>query len=135
MKKIEKNYKLSETPEFTDFVRRRIIKDAIQKNIHFHTQVSAICLLKNKPSVDFIGYFENIENDFSIIQDRLKIKTSLKKLNVTPAKKQDYQSYYTEETKQIVSNVYADDINTFGYTFEGDFRRTPFYPKLSPHTG
>jgi hypothetical protein len=35
------------------------------------------------------------------------------------SKHRDYRSYYDEETKQMVANHWKEDIERFGYTFDG----------------
>jgi hypothetical protein len=65
--------------------------------------------------LDFIGRFENIEEDFKSICDHLEVSFDLPHIEST--KHGHYSGYYNEETKQIVAEKYSDDIKRFGYDF------------------
>ncbi len=103
---------------FGDFIRNGITQPRILKAMHFRPQHQFICLLGKHLSVDFIGYFENLTEDFNFVANRLKIQTSLQQLNRTASKQQDFREYYTDETARIVGEVYATDVELFGYSFE-----------------
>ena len=67
-------------------------------------------------SIDFIGRFENIDEDFKKLCDQLSIKTRLLRRNVS-FPKTNYRDHYTPFLKDLVARHYEDDIVNFGYDF------------------
>jgi len=68
--------------------------------------------------VDFVGYFERIEENFAEVCRRIGIPAELQPAQASHALR-DYRSCYTPETRELVARAYAQDIALFGYTFEG----------------
>ena len=65
--------------------------------------------------VDFVGKFENLDQDFQSICHKVGISASLPHIN--KSKRTDYQDYYDAETRDLTARLYAEDIERFGYTF------------------
>lgn len=59
--------------------------------------------------------YENIQEDFKLLQNKLKWFEPLPHANATI--ECDYKSYYTDELIDIVAKKYCKDIEMFGYTF------------------
>jgi len=65
--------------------------------------------------VDFVGKFENLDEDFQSICHKVGISSRLPHIN--KSKRTCYQDYYDAETRDLTARLYAEDIERFGYTF------------------
>lgn len=70
------------------------------------------------PYVNFIGRFEKLQHDFNIICDKTGIPCHKLPHIYKSKRSTHYSQYYNNETRQIIENVYAEDIERFGYKFE-----------------
>lgn len=107
---------LEQFDSFDAFVKGWLTEENINNSLHFQHQYGFLEDEKGTIAVDFIGRFENIEEDFKIITDKLNIKRTLKKTN-TSKRKEDYRAYYNQETKAKVGIIYKRDIELFNYEF------------------
>jgi hypothetical protein len=104
--------------DFDDFVKSWLSEENSWKWPHFRPQYSYILEKHEKLDLDFIGLMENIEDDFSFIAERIGSGCSLAKLN--QSEHEDYASYYSDETRDIVARVYRQDIDLLGYDFRNE---------------
>lgn len=65
--------------------------------------------------VDFLGRFENLEEDLRTVCRTIGIPDEIPHENRTQHR--HYREYYTPETRAIVEKVYRGDLDRFGYAF------------------
>jgi hypothetical protein len=64
---------------------------------------------------DFVGRFEQIEQDFGSVCARLGIEAALPHLN--RHEHGDYRSYYDDESRELVRSHWGEDVVAFDYEF------------------
>jgi hypothetical protein len=67
--------------------------------------------------VDFIGRVENFVADGNVLRERLGLPPleEFPRKNLSPHG--HYSDYYNDETRKRVAEVFAEDIDAFGYTY------------------
>lgn len=103
------------------------VASKIQDNLadpHFKTQCSFLVDKKGNLIPNFVGRFENLQNDFDYVLKKLKINcVKLPHLNET--KKENWLDYYNEETIKLVNKRYKKDFKFLGYKmiYPRDFKK------------
>lgn len=87
-------------------------------DVFFRPQVSFLTIPGHGMSrMSFIGRFENLAEDLGKACELFSLpKKELAHHNIGPYD-HGYRQYYTQETKDIVGNLYKQDIGAFGYEF------------------
>jgi hypothetical protein len=77
--------------------------------------------------VDFVGRFEKLTEGFGTVCRHLQVDLKLPHKNRGSAV--DYRAFYTAQTRRLVAERFARDIEMFGYSFEdGDEEIRPQCP-------
>ena len=83
---------------------------------HFRPQLDWLTLPRStKAYVDFVGRFETLAEDFSIVAKRLGLREPLPTGNAS--EHQPYRDAYSKRMRAIVADLYAADIDAFDYSF------------------
>lgn len=66
--------------------------------------------------LDYIGNVEYLENDWKLICQEIGIEPyELPRFNVS--KHNEWSSYYNEDTKKVIKDIFQDDFETFNYDY------------------
>lgn len=69
--------------------------------------------------IDFVGRYERLEEDYAYILRRIGLRVTPLPQRRAATDRRDYRHYYTDDTAQQVAAHYRDDIERFGYSFDG----------------
>ncbi len=108
---ISRYYGLNAPIAFEQFVRRFVGRK------HLKPQTFWLKDTRGQIATDFIGRFENLESDFQVVAETIGLpETTLPHVLGTSASP-DFRAFYDEATRRIVENVYREEIELFGYSF------------------
>lgn len=68
--------------------------------------------------VDFVGRTESFAHDLGVVRERLGLPPAQAHPHRNKSSHGHYSDYYTPETRAHVAEVYAADVEAFGYAFE-----------------
>ena len=103
-------------PTFKHFVKNNGIKCCWYA--HDYPQIDFVFNANQNKLTNFVGRCEDMQYDFDYVCGKIGIpKIELPHRN--PTKHKHYSEYYDDETRSIVAEKYAKDIEYFGYEFEG----------------
>jgi hypothetical protein len=106
---------------------------------HITPQIEFLTGERGDLLVEFVGRFETLNSDFEHVARKLGLPPAnlphrnsssgrgavarLRRLLTGPApdKPRPYQDYYDPELRDRVGDYYAEDVERFGYTFDGAF--------------
>jgi hypothetical protein len=113
--------------QYLEALRDRSLKAALEKpprrgHDYRHFTRPQIALLRNRRTgklvTDDLIRFETCQEDFDRICDRIgKPRRALGWHHLNEARDRDYRRYYDDETRALVSTMFREDIETFGYSF------------------
>jgi hypothetical protein len=110
---------LSNIDTFEAFVMHFLNEDIIYTEVHLVPQYKFICDENGQTLVDFIGRFENIENDFNVIAKKIAPGAKLAHMNSsTKNRATNTNTIFTQAMRDKVAILYARDIELFGYQFD-----------------
>ncbi|MBZ7980802.1 sulfotransferase family 2 domain-containing protein, partial [Campylobacter sp. RM12642] len=112
---------LSKYNNFKEFIKdleNENIKQEILKYYHFIPQCEFLCNEHDEIIVNFVGYYENLNNDFEKILNILNISRNM--IWVNKSEHKDFRNYYDAETYNIVKKVYEKDFYIFDYDIESN---------------
>jgi len=114
-KKLNENRPLCENDEIAR--SSGSFKNAIKNGFMIPSFMSYFINKEGEINLDFIGKFENLQQDFNTVCDKIGIpRQQLPRKNKTNHK--HYTEYYDDEAREIVAEQYEVDIYHFGYKFE-----------------
>ncbi len=101
--------------DFEDFVLNGLDNKLIFKITHFIPQHEFLCDRRGNIMVDFIGRFENLEDDVKSLS--IKLKKDIRLNHYNSNYKKDYKEVYTAKMVSKVKTIYYKDLKIFNYKF------------------
>jgi hypothetical protein len=122
--------------EFIGLKRTNSLKEylhKIQRKLHvqWESQYNFLFDSDGISRVDYIGRFENLKKDIIVAlleinkqQDVELDLTNFKMPHLNKGYHDHYSAYYDDESKEMVAQIYSQDISVFGYQFETENNKT-----------
>lgn len=84
---------------------------------HWLSQNELLCDKNGALHCDFVGRYENLEEDLNTLSEKLGFPMPELKQKGFISQKKDYRELYDEDTQAIIAKRYAKDIELFNYEF------------------
>ena len=95
----------------------KIIKNETHKLYHHGDQLKYVLNKNGEVTVDFIGRYENYQEDMKKVCRILNISYETLPVTNISKREKDYKQYYDEESKNIVYEIYKKEIEYFNFEF------------------
>lgn len=112
---IDYSNELRNVATFEEFILDWLNVDNLYKMEHFSPQTFYLKDIKNEINFDFIGKFENIENDFRVVAKVLKVDEELSFLNKGKSIRSSFEDEYSKQMINVVNELYHEDFEFLGY--------------------
>ncbi|HEX3221012.1 MAG TPA: sulfotransferase family 2 domain-containing protein [Nocardioides sp.] len=103
-------------PYLGDF--RKFVLEGTVENARFGQPQMAWLTKPDGRMLDFVGRVEQYDDDVNVVRERLGLDPLPVQPRKNPSSHGHYSDYYDDETRARVAEVFAPDIEAFGYTFE-----------------
>ncbi len=118
--KRERPHLVEHLDDFESFIRWKLDPERpyqyhIDTSIEFQTDY--LKDLDGTILVDFIGKYENLQEDYLEACRRIGIKAPSLPHKRQAKDRRDYREYYSDETAEIIAEFFKSDIENFGYIF------------------
>ena len=110
MQNIQNHPDLYREMSFDEFIDVIVDINVKKMDIHFRPQYTFI---PEKPN--YIGKFENLDEDFAEVLQKIGIKSQIRLLKKNSTDKTIFKDYYTKESIEKVFKIYKKDFELFGY--------------------
>lgn len=107
---------LSRISDFNAFVLDWLEPENLKNHLHLMPQSHFICDSRDRPLLDYLGYFETLPKDFDYISQQIGCKGQLSHFNAS--KRKNYTEVYSKDAIEKVGFLYRRDIVNFGYEFD-----------------
>jgi hypothetical protein len=115
------NVTLWRNMSFQEFAEAVCLIPDEEANPHFRSQHIFVCDEGSRKNIlaDFVGRFENLEEDFKIITRTIGIGAQLPHAADTNSirSSRSYHDFYDEKLAEMVGERYREDAEIFGYSF------------------
>ena len=102
--------------DFNDFVAKWLNEDSITSMIHLAPMYRFFENQHGHIAADFIGRYENLQQDYEVIRKRIGTGKTLPHKNAST--KNDYKVQFSTKTIDKIALLYERDIVEFNYDFE-----------------
>jgi hypothetical protein len=111
-------YVLEHANSFEEFLLncQNVISDNDGVKSIFKNQIDYLTDDNGNIMVDFIGRFENLSHDFSIVTQKIYGHPKILPV-INRSVHNHYRDYYDDHTRLLVENAYQRDLEVFGYQF------------------
>ena len=118
----ERPHLIAHLTDFEQFIRWKLDPERPYQyhiDTSIQSQLDYLVDLRGKILVDFIGRYENLNNDFAHVCEALGIRhLQLPHKREARDRNKDYRSYYSDALAELVENYFERDIKTLNYSFE-----------------
>ncbi len=108
--------KFEKYESFESFVKEGLIQDGVFKEkVHFYPQWYFLYDERGEMMVDYLGYYENLAQDFENICEKINVNCELPYTNASKKGNNTLEDVYDKEMKKIVYDLYKEDFRLLGY--------------------